>query len=85
MYQMPDHMGTCKQMHERYGYSPSHYISYFSSAVVDIAKETNCRVSLREEGNARYWPVLFQGKYNRQIPEMLVLLLKNVKAGYRGN
>ena len=59
MYQMPDHMGTCKQMGERYGYSPSHYISYFSSAAVNIAKETNCRVSLREEGNARYWPVLF--------------------------
>ena len=27
MYQMPDHLGTCKQMGERYGYSPSHYIS----------------------------------------------------------
>ena len=62
MYQMPDHLGTCKQMGERYGYSPSHYISYFSSAAVNIAKETNSKVTLREEGNARYWPVLFQGK-----------------------
>ena len=62
MYQMPDHLGTCKQMAEQYGYSPSHYISYLSAAAANIAKETNCTLSLREEKNARYWPVLFQGK-----------------------
>ena len=27
MYMMPKHLGTCKQMGERYGYAPSHYIS----------------------------------------------------------
>ena len=62
MYQMPDHLGTCKQMGEQYGYSPSHYISYLSTIAANIAEETNCAVSLREEENARYWPVLFQGR-----------------------
>ena len=62
MYQMPNHLGTCKQMGERYGYSPSHYISYLSTAASNIAKETGCPILPREEENARYWSVLFQGK-----------------------
>ena len=62
LYQMPDHLGTCKQLGERYGYAPSHYISYLTTAAANIAKETNCTLHLREEENARYWPVLFQGK-----------------------
>ena len=61
MYQMPGHLGTCKQLGERYGHSPSHYISYLTSAAEKIAKKTNCKLTLGEE-NARYWPVLFQGK-----------------------
>ena len=62
MYQMPNHLGTCKQMGERYGYAPSHYISYLTTVATNIAKATNCAVSLREEENARYWTILFQGK-----------------------
>lgn len=62
MYCMPDHLGTCKQMGERYGHAPSHYISYLSTIASNIAKKTNCATSLREQGNSRFWPVLFQGK-----------------------
>ena len=63
MYQMPEHLGTCKQMGERYGYAPSHYISYLSTAASNIAKAADCPTLPREEENARYWPVLFQGKH----------------------
>ena len=63
MYMMPDHLGTCKQMGDRYGYAPSHYVSYLAAAASNIAKETNCPILPREEKDARYWPVLFQGKH----------------------
>ena len=62
LYRMPDHAGTCKQLGDRYGYAPSHYVSYLATAASNIAKKTNCKVILRDEGNAKYWPVLFFGK-----------------------
>ena len=65
MYQMPDHLGTCKQLGDTYGYAPSHYISYLSTAAGNIVKATNCPVLPREEENSRYWPALFQGKHPR--------------------
>ena len=63
MYQMPNHLGTCKQMGDVYGYAPSHYISYLTTAAENIVKETGCPVLPREEENSRYWPALFQGKH----------------------
>ena len=63
MYQMPNHLGTCKQMGDKYGYDPAHYISYMSTVASKIAKETNCPVLPREEKNSNYWPILFQGKH----------------------
>lgn len=63
LYQMPNCMGTCRQLGDKYGHAPSHYISYLASAAGSIAKETKCKLLPREEENARYWPVLFQGKY----------------------
>ena len=62
MYQMPDHLGTCKQMGERYGHDPAHYISYLATAAGNIAKATNRSVTIQDGENARYWPVLFQGR-----------------------
>ena len=62
MYMMPDHAGTCKQMGDKYGYLPSHYISYLSSTAVNISKEINCPIISYEDGKSQYWPVLFQGK-----------------------
>ncbi len=61
LYQMPDHAGTCKQLGDRYGHLPSHYISYFSSAGQNIQKETGIG-SPKDDKNAKCWPVLFQGR-----------------------
>ena len=61
MYQMPSHLGTCKQMGERFGYPPSHYISFLSSTAANIAKETNCPLTAHQEAS-KYWPVLFVGR-----------------------
>ena len=62
MYLMPNHLGTCKQLGDKYGHAPSHYISYLTTAAEKIAKDTNCPLLPREEENSRYWPVLFVGK-----------------------
>lgn len=62
LYRMPDHQGTCKQLGDRYGYAPSHYISYLSTAASNIAKETGCSLP-KHDDNAKYWPILFRGKY----------------------
>ena len=62
MYKMPDQTASCKQLGNRYGYSPSHYISYFSSIGQNIQKETGIS-SPEDDKNAKCWPVLFQGKY----------------------
>lgn len=63
LYQMPNYMGTCKQLGDKYGHASSHYISYLTSAAQNIAKETKCKLLPREEENTRYWPVLFQGRF----------------------
>ena len=61
LYMMSDHAASCKQLSDRYDHSPSHYISYFSSAAQNIQKETGVRTPEHDE-NAKYWPILFQGK-----------------------
>ena len=62
LYQMPGHLATCVQLGERYGYAPSHYISYLSSIATNIAKKTGCPLE-RDEDRVIYWPVLFVGKH----------------------
>ena len=61
LYRMPDHAASCKQLGDRYGHSPSHYISFFSSAGQNIQKETGIG-SPKDDKNAKCWPILFQGK-----------------------
>ena len=62
LYKMPEHSASCKQLGSIYGYSPSHYISYYSSAAQNIQKETGV-ASPKDDKDAKCWPVLFQGKY----------------------
>ena len=62
LYKMPEHSASCKQLGNLYGYSPSHYISYYSSAAQNIQKETGV-ASPEDDRDAKCWPVLFQGKY----------------------
>lgn len=61
MYLMPEHSSTCKQLGNKYGYPPSHYISFLSSIATNIVRHTNCQ-TISLEGKKYYWPVLFQGK-----------------------
>lgn len=69
MYQMPDHLGTCKQMGERFGHAPSHYISYLSTAAGNIIKATNHVMPTWGNDKPPYWPVLFQGKNTADVSE----------------
>lgn len=63
MYRMPGHLGTCKQIGDRYGYAPAHYISHLASIATNIAKKTGCHLPEKDNENAKYWPILFVGKY----------------------
>ena len=65
LYMMPNHASSCKQLSDRYGHSPTHYISYFSSAGQNIQKETGIG-SPEDDKNAKYWPILFQGKSSKE-------------------
>ena len=61
LYQMPGHLGTCKQLADKYGYKPGHYISFLSTAAANIAKESNCPLTTNQDAS-KYWPVLFVGR-----------------------
>lgn len=61
LYLMSNHMASCKQLGDKYGHSPSQYNRYFSSAGQNIQKVTGIG-SPEDDKNAKYWPVLFQGK-----------------------
>ena len=61
LYMMPGHIATCKQMGNKYGHNPSHYISFLSSIATNIVRKTNCKTPTFEDKN-KFWPVLFQGK-----------------------
>lgn len=61
MYLMPGHLATCKQLAERYGSTPSHYISFLSSTASRIAKSSGCPLLPGNRENT-YWPILFQGR-----------------------
>ena len=61
LYRMPNQKASCKQLSDRYGHSPTHYISYFSSAAQNIQKVTGVG-SPEDDKNAKYWPILFRGK-----------------------
>lgn len=64
LYMMPEQAASCKQLSDMYGHSPTHYISYFSSAGQNIEKETGIG-SPEDDKNAKYWPILFQGKSSK--------------------
>ncbi len=65
LYMMPNHMGSCKQLADQYNRSFSRYISFFSSAGQRIMKKTGVP-SPKDDKNAKYWPVLFQGKSTKK-------------------
>ncbi len=64
MKRMKDHGGvaSCKQLSEKYGESPGFYNAGSSSLAMRVAKASNCPTP-PESRNARWWPILYLGKY----------------------
>ena len=53
---------TCTQIGKKYNRSAFSVNGNVTNLAKRIYKETNCPVTLRENGQKRYWPILFQGK-----------------------
>ena len=66
MKRMKDYGGqaTCTQLSVKYGESKNFYNSGSSSLAKRIAEKTNCEILPdRDSRNARWWPILYVGKY----------------------
>jgi len=53
---------TCSQIGNTYGKPASAIVAYCTNLAKRIHKLTGCPISLRENGQIRYWPILFQGQ-----------------------
>ena len=62
LYQMPGHLGTCKQLGERFNHPAAYYISHLTTAAEKVLKAVGFEQATAEE-SAKYWPILFQGKH----------------------
>jgi len=64
MKRMKDYGGqaTCTQLSVKYGESKNFYNSGSSSLAKRVADKTGCPLSHREDGNTRYWSVLYLGR-----------------------
>ncbi len=57
-----DGVATCSQIAEKYNRTPSSISGNCTQLAKRVHKETNCPLSVRENGKNRYWPILFIGK-----------------------
>ena len=53
---------TCTQIGKKYDKSPYSISGYCTNLAKRIQKETNCPILKRDNGQNKYWPILFQGK-----------------------
>ena len=53
---------TCTQIAQKYNKNASSISGNCTQLAKRIYKETQCPLSVRENGKNRYWPILFQGK-----------------------
>lgn len=53
---------TCIQIAQKYGKNASGISGNCTQLAKRIYKETQCPLSVRENGKKRFWPILFQGK-----------------------
>ncbi|HJC23792.1 MAG TPA: AAA family ATPase [Candidatus Eisenbergiella merdavium] len=60
---------TCKQLAVKYGESANFYNSGSAYLARRIAQKTNCPLMLGREENARFWPVLYVGKWTDRKEE----------------
>lgn len=56
---------SCSQLAEKYGETKNFYNSGSSSLAECIAKKTGCNTDWKDKNNARWWPVLYQGREAR--------------------
>lgn len=66
MKRMKDYGGqaTCTQLSVKYGETKNFYNSGSSSLAKRVAEKTGCEIPLdRDNGNARWWPILYIGKH----------------------
>lgn len=65
MKRMKDYGGqaTCTQLSIKYGESKNFYNSGSSALARRVAKKTGCEVMTRDNDNAKWWPILYIGKY----------------------
>ena len=59
---------SCKEIEIEYGKTASHYIINATNTAKAIQKETDCPI-WDEDGNSKYWPILFVGKYTDSMQE----------------
>lgn len=65
LYRMLDYggMATCKQLSVKYGENINFYNSGTRGLAKRIANKVGCDVITEKNGEKRYWPILFVGKY----------------------
>lgn len=65
MKRLKDYGGeaTCTQLSEKYGEKPNYYNINSSALAQRIFKKINCRIPERNNKDAKWWPVLYVGKY----------------------
>ncbi len=62
LFKMANGESTCKQLGEKIGQHPSHFIGVSNGLVDRILKRIQCPPSFRDDGTQQYWPVLYLGK-----------------------
>lgn len=55
-------MGTCTELANKYGELKNFYNKGSSSLAKRVADKVRCEVYLDDEGNQKWWPILFKGK-----------------------
>jgi 5-methylcytosine-specific restriction protein B len=54
---------TCKELSNKYGGTPNFYNAGSSSLAKRVAQKTGCPVTIRNNEDSKWWPVLYFGKY----------------------
>lgn len=68
---------TCSQLAIRYGGTPYSISGRCSAFAKSVYQKTNCKISKRENGQNRYWTILFQGKSaDKETPGVYVWKLR---------
>lgn len=60
---------TCTQLAVKYGETKNFYNSGSSSLAKRIAEKTGCPVMQRDDDNAKWWPILYMGRYANKDEE----------------